>query len=301
MRRVLVLGAPSSLGISPYDDGGARRLDLAPDAFRARDIVQRVHGEDGGDVTPRDEYRDFVRPERDCRNEDLVDTYSRELASVLVPAFTDDVFVLLLGGDCSILLGALYGLHASGSEAHGLVYIDGHADFATLDESPSHSPCSMNLAIATGRARPARLGFDLDETLVHGPRVVHLGRKDDHQPEYGFRSLPEFGVLDIPNHIIATDGPQRAGARALDRVGQLDDGFWIHLDADVLDPLLMPAVDSPVPGGLDLNECIQLLRPLVRHPGARGLQLTIYDPSIDVDGNGAELLTLLVQRALGAA
>ncbi|MFD5265001.1 arginase family protein [Streptomyces sp. NPDC058335] len=28
------------------------------------------------------------------------------------------------------------------------------------------------------------------------------------------------------------------------------DGFWVHLDADVLDPTVMPAVDSPDPDGL---------------------------------------------------
>lgn len=301
MRTVAVFGAPSSLGIRPYDTGGARRLDLAPDAFRERRIVQRVRGEFRGDVRPRDAYRDFVRPEHACRNEDLVDAYSRELALALLGAFVDDSFVLLLGGDCSILLGALLGLHLSGSESPGLIYIDGHADFATLEESPSHSPCSMNLAIVVGRATPAGLSLGLTRPPVSGNRVVHLGRKDDHQPEYGCRSLPTFEVLDIRSAVIAEQGPQEAARSALDRVGDSDDGFWVHFDCDVLDPRIMPAVDSPLPGGLDLDDAVELLAPLVRHPKARGLQVTIYDPTIDVEGSGAELLTVLVERALGIA
>jgi arginase len=38
------------------------------------------------------------------------------------------------------------------------------------------------------------------------------------------------------------------------------DGFWIHVDADVLDPTVIPAVDSPEPGGLELDEMADLPR-----------------------------------------
>jgi arginase len=31
------------------------------------------------------------------------------------------------------------------------------------------------------------------------------------------------------------------------------EGYWLHLDVDVLDPLFMPAVDTPTSGGLDLS------------------------------------------------
>ena len=41
------------------------------------------------------------------------------------------------------------------------------------------------------------------------------------------------------------------------------DGFWVHLDADVLDPSVMPAVDSPDPEGLLPGELTSLLRPLL--------------------------------------
>ena len=75
-------------------------------------------------------------------------------------------------------------------------------------------------------------------------------------------------------------------------------GFWIHLDADVLDPAVMPAVDSPEPDGLGLDEVAELLTPLVRHPKALGMQLTIYDPTLDPDGSSAGRLVALLERAL---
>jgi arginase len=72
-------------------------------------------------------------------------------------------------------------------------------------------------------------------------------------------------------------------------------GFWIHLDADVLDPLVIPAVDSPEPHGLSLQEVTALLRPLVRHPLALGLELTIYDPALDPDASSAARLATLLE------
>jgi arginase len=75
-------------------------------------------------------------------------------------------------------------------------------------------------------------------------------------------------------------------------------GFWIHVDADVLDPTVLPAVDSPEPGGLTLEELDELLTPLVRHPSALGLELTIYDPALDPDRSSAGRLTALLQGVL---
>jgi arginase len=56
----------------------------------------------------------------------------------------------------------------------------------------------------------------------------------------------------------------------------------------------MPAVDSPEPGGPTSDEILGLLRPLVHHPRALGLELTIDDPALDADRScAARLVTLL--------
>ena len=57
---------------------------------------------------------------------------------------------------------------------------------------------------------------------------------------------------------------------------------------------VMPAVDSPEPGGPDLDQLAELLRPLVNHPKALGMELTIYDPKLDPDLTcGSRLVGLL--------
>ncbi len=88
-----------------------------------------------------------------------------------------------------------------------------------------------------------------------------------------------------------------ATARAFE-IPELD-GFWVHLDADVLDPTVMPAVDSPDPDGLFPDELVALLRPLLASPHCVGLDVTIYDPDLDPDGTAGALLTDIVVCALG--
>jgi arginase len=73
--------------------------------------------------------------------------------------------------------------------------------------------------------------------------------------------------------------------------------LWIHLDVDVLDPVIMPAVDSPDPGGLIEEELVALLGELLAAPAVRGMHVTIYDPERDPDGSAGALLV----RALTAA
>jgi arginase len=291
---IAIIGAPSGIGIRPYDDGRTRRLDLAPAALRDQDLATRLRADDLGDVTPPPGERDVEKPAGRARNEDAVAAYSRLLADK-VAAAADGRFVLLLGGDCSILLGGLLGLRAAKRAPVGLVYVDGHADYGTLEESPSGSACSMNLALAVGRpnATPlARLGGD--QPLVRPADVVHIGRRDEADPSYGSDALRASPALDLPDRAVRELGPLGTAKAALGRVTRPAGGFWIHLDVDVLDPAVMPAVDSPVPGGLDLDEAAALLIPLVHHPRALGLQLTIYDPTQDPDGTGAPRLAGLL-------
>ena len=78
-----------------------------------------------------------------------------------------------------------------------------------------------------------------------------------------------------------------------------DRDFFVHVDVDVLDPVFMPFVDTPEPGGLHPDTLTALLAPLVRHPRAVGMEMTIYDPRNDHDGRGAVLLADILERAFG--
>lgn len=290
----MLLGAPTNIGIRPYDNGAPRRLDLAPAALRDRGVVTRLGAADLGDISPRP-YRDFARPGRGIRNEREVADYSRALAERLAPAMREQAFVVMLGGDCSIVLGALLGAREAGLAAVGLAYVDAHGDFATPELSASGSAASMCLALATGRGESglARLGGP--EPLVRDEDVAIVGRHDEaYSPIYGQELIRASRILDVTADQARVLGASGAANTVLRRVAANDlSGFWIHLDADALDPSVLTAVDSPEPGGFDLDTAVALLRPLARHPKALGIEVTIYDPALDHNDAGERLVCLL--------
>jgi arginase len=294
-RPLTIVGAPTSIGIKPYDDGSPRGLDQAPGTFRRLGLATRIGAEDAGDVLPLP-YRDFIRPAERPRNEAEVVSYSRALAERVAAVVGAGRFPLVLGGDCSIVLGSLLGLRRPDGRRVGLAYIDGHADFATPLESRTGSVASMCLGLAVGRGDTplARLG---DGPLVEPEDVALVGRRDEQEPWYGHDALHASAVLDLPDAAVRSTGYAQIAATVLERISAAGvDGFWIHLDADVLDPAVMPAVDSPEPGGPDVNELADLLAPLLRHPRALGMELTIYDPMLDPDeACGRRLVGLLEQ------
>lgn len=265
-----LLTAPTSLGNRPYeDDGTARWTDRGPARLRDTRIVQRLHARDLGDVAAAP-YRDFVRAPRTIRNEDLVLDHVRAIARTLEPVHG---FTLILGGDCSVLLGSLLGL--SRGRDLGLVFVDGHTDFNTLDTTVTGAVAGMDLALATGRGTTELARLRGSRPLVRDEDVVAVGIREG-----------DFGDANI-----RTAG---SASEVLEQLGERE--FFVHVDADVLDPAFMPFVDSPEPGGLDPDALVTLLAPLVRHPRAVGMELTIYDPRRDQDGRGAALLAEILER-----
>jgi arginase len=142
-----------------------------------------------------------------------------------------------------------------------------------------------------------------DVPLVRAKDVVLIGRRDAAEPWYGHAALAASPILDIPGDALSERGVVTVAAATLKRVtspgsSQEPHGFWIHLDADVINPTLMPAVDSPTPGGPTIEELADLLTPLARHPQALGLELTIYDPGLDPDRSCATRLVSLLENVL---
>ena len=157
MRHVAVLGAPSSIGLRPHDETGApQEVNRAPETLRDLGLIELLDATDLGDVLPPP-YEDFERPPGKARNEAGVAAYSRSLADPVAAGIDDDRFLVVIGGDCSIVLGCLLGAdrarRGAGSDPGriGLVYVDGHADFASPEESMTGSVASMGLALAVGR------------------------------------------------------------------------------------------------------------------------------------------------------
>ena len=288
-----MVDAPSNLGLRPPRAGrepGVRRL---AEALRDRGIVTRLEALEGGRVAPPP-YSPDVDPETTVLNGEAVRKFALDLAEAVGAVLGDGHFPLVLGGDCSILVGNMLALRALGR--FGLVFLDGHLDFRHPGNSEVvGAAAGAELALVSGRG-PERL------TNIHGWRPLvrdedtfALGERED-DPDT--RDARETGIEVWDLWAVREIGPGEAAARAVEilRANGVD-GFWVHLDADVLDDKVMPAVDSRQPGGLSYAELIELLGVLLRSDLAVGMQVTIFDPELDPTGEIAEGFTSAVVAA----
>ena len=157
----------------------------------------------------------------------------------------------------------------------------------------------MDLAFATGRGPELLTNLEGLLPLVRDEDVVAFGFRDAHeQREYGSQPLPPT-VLALDLQEVRRLGAKQAARRAVEHLTAADrptQGFFIHLDADVVSDALMPAVDYRTPDGLSWDELRTVLETALASGRAVGIEITIYNPSLDADGSsGRELARTLVQ------
>lgn len=282
-RSIALLDAPSNLGLAPPAPGkepGARRMARCLRDLRLR---ERLGATDAGQVIPP-RYRSDREPTTGIRNAREIADYSLALARAVGSQVDMDRFALVIGGDCSILLGSLLALHRRGR--YGLVFVDGHEDLQTPAVSQTGGAAGMDLALAVGVGPPLLAALGGDSPLVSPTDVAVLGTRDDPEWYVGAdvrRARDAMQVLRLPD--LRRTGMTIAGgtvARRLVRSGVR--GVWIHLDVDVLDDVVMPAVDSRQSGGLAYDELEALLRPIFDTGRVVGMEVTIYDPDLDPHG-----------------
>lgn len=169
-----IIEAPSVLGLFP---GGVERLPEAlidaglPAAVGARVATRIASG-------PYDPRRD---PATGLRNPSALRDYAHRLADATAGVLDSGEFPLVLGGDCSILLGNMLALRRKGR--YGLLFIDGHADFYQPAAEPNGEAASMDLALVTGRGPDLLADLDGRGPLVRDDDVVQFARRDASEAE----------------------------------------------------------------------------------------------------------------------
>jgi arginase len=225
--------------------------------------------------------------------------YAVALADALEQIFTRGEFPIVLGGDCSILLGSTLALRRRGR--YGVFFLDGHCDYWIPEREHRGEAASMDLALVTGRGPSDVTNLEGRRPLVQAEDVIAFGMRDN---EFDNDCLAQNGGLSIPAElqmITLADIRQAGFESAIARVAQFLardelDGFWVHLDVDVLDDAIMPAVDYRMPNGLGWNELVACLQTAMSSGRAIGLQVTIYNPKLDRElSAGHRLVDALVE------
>jgi arginase len=275
-RALQVLGAPID------SEALAEGCNLVPGVLRAAGLIEALGATDLGDadigVTDprRDMATGIIGFGQVCASSV---TLQRTLASHLAsPAQT-----LVVGGCCSVIIGILGAMR----ERHGrvgLAFVDGHLDFYSGTTSPAGSAADIDLWVVTGFGPPGIADLGGPPPMVEAHDTWVLGFRD-HADSLAMKSpdplemIPQAHFVDAGQ--VKTKGASAVGGEAARALAAEPGVFWVHLDLDVLSTKALPAVDYWQPGGLDWSELRDLLTPLVASPACAGLDVTIYNPSLD--------------------
>lgn len=301
MRDLCLIRAPFNLGLRPLRPGHEPGTWRAPQALTEAGLVEALTPAQVVDME-RPAYSIEPQPDTKLRNGPAMRSFNLQLADIVADTIRRGAFPLIVGGDCTILLGVLAGARRSGPLS--LVHVDGHSDFRHPgnddDKLPLSSAAGMDLAAATGRGEALLTEWPgVEGPLLRDDHVIQIGERENRDPDYAWRDIEATDITLVD--VFAARELGAAGVIAktepvLARGGR----HWLHFDVDALDQTVMSAVDSPGSPGIDPDELVAILGDLVARPGCVGMNMTIFDPDLDPTGELAVWLVNFLRRVLAA-
>lgn len=299
-RETALILAPCNLGLKPLWPGHVPGAWRAPQALCRAGLIEAVRPRMFRQL-PRPRYSTRPQPGTRIRNGQALRKYNLQLAKAVSEAVDDGLFPIIVGGDCSILPGALAGLRSS--EHLSLIHIDGHSDFrhpGNFDFGRElGAAAGMDVALATGRGEPLLTEWPgCDVPLVHDHRVVQIGERESRDLDFAWPDIVGTGIHRFDIFDIAHLTGSAIAELALERLKPEPGRIWIHVDLDVIDGRFLPAVDCPGSPGLQFDQLEELVSALAIHPGCVGATVTIYDPDLDPGLEHARRIVRLIAAAL---
>ena len=194
-------------------------------------------------------------------------------------------FPMIYGADCAVLLGAIPALQVAEAGA-GLLFVDAHEDASPIEEAGGEAAnMELGLLLGLGHGSPAQ----------PARTVALLGARDAP-----FRRARN-DVATVAEHVWlqpAADvgaAPSEAGRAAVEHIRSHADGWWLHIDLDVLAYAEFDACgdagQDPLPGGLTWEQLTTVVTAALDAGGCRGCSVVVYNPDRDRDrGNATRIV-----------
>lgn len=289
-KKISVLGVASDLGANI---AGAR---LGPDAIRVAGLHRVLRGlgyltEDAGNLTVplrlfgTDGATNYLR-EITALNQSIIKSCSKSLENGVIP--------LTLGGDHSIAIGTVAAA-ANHYNNLGLIWIDTHADLNNPHSSPSKNIHGMPVSTLLHNGYPSLV--ELVKSPLKPENIALIGLRDIDKEErvilansnihyYTMRDTDEIGIQGVFKQI---------KHQVIDKVEHLHVSF----DLDVMDPLQVPGVSTPIDGGLTAREAHLLLELLFETQKMVSCDFVELNPMNDIQGKSAQMAVNLIGSLFG--
>jgi arginase len=285
-RIIRILGVPfNGDGTTPAEENPANALRLA--GIKDFRLHPNLRVEDMGDIEiPA--FSGIRDPDTSVLNIDAWMETSRRTAERMKSIINRREFLIILGGDCSILLG-VFGAFALSKMRVGLMMLDGHTDYRNPISSSSGEPADLETAVLTGSG-PERLTNMFGKAPLISPhKIVVCGYREPDMIEDS--KIRHFSAKELKQI-----GHDRLSQQTLRHLKTLKD-LWFHLDVDVLDPEIMP-VCFPEPGGLSYEETSMFLQQCMASGRFIGISIACYHPKLDQDLYVASKLVEIIKPAV---
>lgn len=245
----LELNDPFSPGIHCLSEDPSVKLWNTEARENAR-LVLDAGGVQAGDLTQRPQVVASAK-QVDVLSEKLNDWVFNQAKRVMEAG----KIVGLVGGDHSTPFGAIRAA-AHANSSFGILHFDAHADTRNAYEGFRWSHASIMRNVL--------------EQIPEVKKIVQVGIRDFCQEEFEFEKthsgrIRTFYDLNLKNSVFEGE-PWRKTCKRI--VAELPTTVWISFDIDGLDPKLCPNTGTPVPGGLELEQALGVIREVV-HSGRK--------------------------------
>jgi arginase len=295
-----VIGVPTSAGAF------APGQEQAPAALRSEGLLELLSG---AGVAIRDDGDRSVwrwRPDRTNRraqNLDVVVEIVGETARRVGAAVEAGEATLVLGGDCTVGIGAVAGHVAGGRGRVGVVYFDSHADLNVPSSVHEGALDWMGMAHMLGEEEAAAelVAAGGRTPLLESDQVVLLGWGPDQATAFERAAIERRGLSVVAVDEVAAD-PERAALEARRRIGESCDRLVVHFDVDVIDFTDMPLSENWGRNeGVSYEQAVRALRVLLAAPSLAGLTITELNPDHTEGAETVRRFTKTIVEALADA
>jgi arginase len=280
MKEVYIVEFPSNLGLKEPQPGKEPGVKKLPDWLWKHNLHKFIPHKDIIRIDPP-KYSNTKDSETQILNANSLVEYAREQAYLINNLLTQNKFPFILGGDCSILLGSAIALKQKGN--YGLFYLDGHTDFMDISLSETGGVGGMAASIVTGNGHKKLTDILNLSPYIKEKNLWCVGNRE-YDEEYE-NEIRNSTATYLSLEILRKEGISNCVQSFLSEIKNKNlDGFWLHIDVDVLNDSVMPCVDSRTPDGLTYSEFNELTSYLFQSEKLSGLEITILDPDLDPTG-----------------
>ncbi len=291
----------------PLDYGGKRHgSDMGPSAIRLAGLRDKIESlshiiitdERSLNILPQ-EYAEIGSNPKAKYLRPIV-SVCEEIAKNVQDSMMKEEFPLILGGDHSLVLGTLAGLHAhykKNNKKLGVLYVDAHGDFNTSETSPTGNIHGECLSASAGYGLPELVNLYEKERKIDPKNICYVGIRDLDPGEK--KLMHEAGVT-----VFTISDIDRLGfANVIKKVKLFFkthcDVIHISFDMDSLDPSIAPGTGVPVPGGLTYREALLLMEEMCNLDMVKSMEIVEVNPILDVRNETAVMAVELIARVLG--